>query len=715
MATLGRWSAGTTTQLPGTSWAAPNGIFGATQDRNDASAYAFANGTSTVTLPSSGLADGYLVIFAFEFEDASNGRHNPQLRALQASGTGNFITGHDSGFNRDNSEDRSYCRAWAFIDGPSAAATIQAQWRRDTDVPTGGTVQGFVEVIPLYYSNAGLYSSASTACPGGTTPTQITGFSADYESNTAAIEIASSTVTVKGENKRYLLLGSYYWQGIGAARTQRWGGLRIDGAADEEAQAYSYARNGANADIGSIFETVIETASTDRTVDMFVYRGPSTAGDFPKYGAQADGNTTGSNPAHSLVVLEFNDTTEVIRGASSAQTSLATAGSDVDIDIAASVAFNDAASFTKLSNTEITVEQATDVLAGGVIGGGYASSSGARFTGRAHLTKNGSEVGYTIAGDYGRGQQGTQDCWGWSANLLSAVDFAADDTLGISAGKIAGGEAGPGAALPGLSGLWAINLDTMEAASGATVTSAGHSNADAFGACTVSPAAIVVTSGAYSDPDALAAVTVSPGAVTVSAAGDVNQNAFGAAEIAPAGVAIVSGGYTSLSVVGGATVTPGVAQVRSGGLENGQTFGTANVNADGATLVSGGYADPDAFGAASVNIVAQAIVSGGHAEASSFPPATVSALYAIGSSGHEETSEFGAASLLNGLQLGRTVIIGQSALNLFAVSNSRNASALIAPKQQRGSVSASVTRQELAENENHNRLTGSKNASGLGA
>lgn len=457
---LGKWSGGTVSISPSTSWAAPASLF-PSEDRNDDSAFSFAAATSTLTLPSSDLADGYLVVGAFEYADTSNGRHNPQARFIQASGTGSFVSGSSTGYDRDNSENRAYARTWAFVDNPSAAATLQFQWKRDTDSPTGGTVRSVIEVIPLYYSNHGIYSSTSTACPGGTTPTQITGFTAVDESDTSAIEIASNVVTLKGDNKRYLALGSSYWQGIGNARTQRWHGFRVDGTMDDTAKGYSYARNAANADIGEMFTTIIDRATTDKTIDQFIYRGPAV-GTFPNAGADVDGNTTGSNPNHVTVILELNDSAEVFRSRSTTQQDINVAGTRVDLQIADTVDFNDSASFAKTSATEIDAVQATDVLLGANVSGGYASSSTARYTGYSELTINGTGQGDTFAGDYGRGNQSTQDCWGWSANLMSFVATSASDELGVNAGKITGGEGGTVDTFSGWVGFWGLNIQTLK-------------------------------------------------------------------------------------------------------------------------------------------------------------------------------------------------------------------------------------------------------------
>ncbi len=468
MAVLGRWSATTTTLSPTTTWASPNGLF-TTQDRNDGSAYSFTTTNSRVTLPSSDLADGYLVFAFFEYEDTSNGRHNPQARIVQASGTGNFVGQYSTGFNRDSSEDRSYARCWGFIDNPSAGATLGFQWRRDSDAPTGGTVRSVFEVVALYYSNVGVYSSNSTTSSGTTTPVQIGGFSAVTESDTSAIELISNEVSLKGDNKRYLCLGGAYWQNIGAARTQRIVGFRVDGTADTEAYAYSYGRNSANGDVGEMFTTIVETSTADRTIDLFSYRGDAI-GAFPNFGADAIGNTTGTSPQHSMVVIELNDDTEVFKSGNASQQSLQTAGTMVTIDVTPSsgLEFNDSNSFTRASDSGMNIEQDMDVMLGANIFGGYTAGTAQRATCYAEFTVNGTRQSYTANGNYARGDQGNQDCFGWSANMLSTIAVSTGEDVGVDAGKIAGGETGPVAVLNGYAGFWGINLDTLEADDGGT-------------------------------------------------------------------------------------------------------------------------------------------------------------------------------------------------------------------------------------------------------
>lgn len=518
MATLFQATGGVIgTMQPSTTWAAPNGLF-PTADRNDSSAYTWTSSTSTVTLPSSGLADGYLFLWGFEFEDTSNGRHNPQGRMTQASGTGNFVSASTGGYNRDTSEDRSYVSGWSFVDGPSASATFQFQWRRDTDAPNAsdGTVRSFIQVVPFYYSDIGLYTSTSTTATGGTTPTQITGFSGTDGTN---ITISSNQISVTGDNKRYLCLGSAYHQGVGNARTQRWFGFEIDGTFDHSAKGCMYYRNAANADGGESFIKLIETATATRTIELNQYRGDGVAAG--QGGADVDGNTTGSNSAHSMVVIELNDSAEVYASVDSAggQEFALTGPVDVDIASTADIEFNDSASFTRSTDTGVNVEQNMDLFAFANVSFAREASSitsGSRWTHHGEFTVNGAEqTGVGFHGNYNRGNQSTTDTHGSSNNQAAFFAATSGQDFGVSCQELAGTEGGAGdiETQANWVGFGLINLDSLQGSSDTEVSA----NTDAL-TLTEQAASVSLDVGVGATVAALALAT---SAASISVATDV--------------------------------------------------------------------------------------------------------------------------------------------------------------------------------------------------
>ena len=465
MAVIGKWTGGAKAQgnLP-ESWTAPTNLFDV-QQRNDSSAYSFNATTSTLTLPSSGLANGYLVIGAYIYVDTSNGRFQPQARFARTAGTGNFVSALSSGYNRDSSEDTSYVRTWAFIDNPKGSSEIQFQWKADSDDSTGGTSMSVLEVIPFYYSDIGLFSSTSAAVYGGITPNQVTGFSGTNGTN---ISLSGNTVTVTGDNKRYLCLGGTFLEGTGSGRTQRWGGFRIDGSKADYAKGYTYYRNGSNDEGGEMFTTLIETATADRTLDVFIYRGDGVGSG--QGGADADGGSTPSVGNHSMVVIELEDNAEVFNTIDD------TGGIDLNVTgpvdqvlcRTTGVQFNDSGSFTRASDTAMNAEQGMDALFGANISAAQTVvGTTSRWTAGAKFTVNGSENNDTEAGDYLRNNQGSIDTFGWSANLMSYLPLSSGDDIGVSVQELAGGGDGGSAQVqPNWGGFWGINLDTLEASGG---------------------------------------------------------------------------------------------------------------------------------------------------------------------------------------------------------------------------------------------------------
>ena len=428
---IGRWNGAVVNTIPGTTWAAPASII-STQVRNDSSKYSWTAATSTLTLPSTDLADGYYVVCRIEF-NGQNNRFNPVGRFIQSSGTGNFISGNGGGYSRDTSNNNAYIHVFAFIDNPSAGAQLQFQWKRDSDANATGTNISVVDVISLFYDDAAIFKSTATALPGGTTPTKITGFSESLAASN--ISLASDTVTIAHTTgKRYLVLGNGFARASTTVRTQRWVGFTINSVQSNEFKGYHYLRNANNEYMGINFGGIIRTTASDVDVEMYCYRGDGIlSGDG---GADVDGGTTvgGGEAEWGMVFIELKDVTEVIRSSNSGATdSIPASVGREEISIAANVNFNDADSFTKVDNGNVQAEQDMDALI--LVNASGASTnvgSGTRGECKMNLDVDGVDDANFFHGNYIRGNQGSQDTFGWSAhlggyrNLSSGEDISVD-------------------------------------------------------------------------------------------------------------------------------------------------------------------------------------------------------------------------------------------------------------------------------------------------
>lgn len=442
-------------QLPGTTFTAFN--FN-TSVRNDG-IYTKPN-DATIELDEAGT---YLISATLKYVDGSNGRYNPQGRMVLSAGTGDVFTSYYSGYNRDNSENTAWVRVTGVVVNASADAQIQIQHRRDTDTSTLGSVSGAsdVQVIRINPTDYGIYQIGGTGNTfGGTTPNTVDITAATSESSTAAIEgnILSETVTVKGDNKRYLV-GWSVSGNTGGGRTQRIGHLEYDGVDELSTRAYCYQRNAANEYCGLGSMDIIETATTDIDIQVEVFRGPGVAAD--QGGANSDGSfiTDGNG---QMIVLEMPDYLEVFRSHDS--TGVQNLSAAQTLNIARDVDFNDAASFTKASNTAVDVTNPADIFSWANIWTARNNiASGARQTSFGSITVNGVEQSTGQHGNYARGEQGTTDTFGMSFHPagIFTVGTAGHD-IGVNSDPLAGGEAGgTDRTQPNTLGFFALNLDTL--------------------------------------------------------------------------------------------------------------------------------------------------------------------------------------------------------------------------------------------------------------
>jgi hypothetical protein len=84
--------------------------------------------------------------------------------------------------------------------------------------------------------------------------------------------IATDEITLRGDNKKYLVAWSVSFDS-GGARTQRVGHLEYDNTDILSTKSYCYQRNAANEYCGLGSLDVIETTTADISVQAEVFRG----------------------------------------------------------------------------------------------------------------------------------------------------------------------------------------------------------------------------------------------------------------------------------------------------------------------------------------------------------------------------------------------------------------------------------------------------------
>jgi len=408
-------------------------------------------------------AGDYLIIATTSDEDTSNGRYNSQIKAEQISGTWDFFTSHYTGYSRDNSENVSWTRAVSVVIWASAGSQIQIQKRRDTDAPTGWSIinASDIQIIRIDQTNYGIYWIAGTGNSyGWTIPNTVSVDSIISQSNTSAIEanLATNSITLKWDNKKYLLAWSASFNGTGG-RTQRIGHLEYNGTDALSTRSYCYNRNGANQYCGLGSMDLIETATTDINVQTEVFRWDGVTAN--QWWADVDG-TLSSDGNGQIIVIEMPDTLEAFRSQdgngwqniSVAQT----------LDFARNVDFNDATSFTKISNTQISVTNNADIFSWANIWSARADIwSGRRQTSFGSIVIDWVEQTAGQHGSYSRWNQWTQDTFAlWFQPAGIYTTSGPWSTIWVNTNPLAWGETWwIDTTQPWTIGFFALNLDTL--------------------------------------------------------------------------------------------------------------------------------------------------------------------------------------------------------------------------------------------------------------
>jgi hypothetical protein len=586
----GHWQDSAGSQVPTTSWA---GFNFASQIRNDSGSNLTKPNDSTVQVGEA-LPSGKAKFFVatIKFDQTRNNRGTAQGRFVLSSGTGNLFTTYATSYTRNSGNRTGWIKIMGVLTNCSEDAQVQVQWRSDTDAVTGGSISGDsdLQVSDLYFSEIGIYTDTTgNQAYGGTTRNTVTLNNNVQQTNTAAIERSGNTVTIKGNNKRYLILGSVAGD-AGGSRTQRISNIAYAGTAKADTQVYAYQRNSANEFAGMALADIYETATTDIAVTLQCYRGAGVAAD--QGGADVDGSWNSTPGFNGLCVIELDDNAEVFRSSDATGLQTLSGVATVTLNSMRAADFNDSASYTRASNTVMNVEASHNMLCwSNIFTARNNIASGTRATIGTRITINGTDQSVGEHGNYTRGNQGSQDCFGGSFNAGAIFAVTANDDIGVESFD-AGDNGGTDRTQAGTASFWALNLDTTEpAASGVTGTASITQAAN-----TLSSAGDVAVAGTLSESQADNTLTAagdvsitgtsSPSQAdnTLTAEGDVSVS--GTASIDQAADTLTASGGTQSSSTGDADITQADNTLSSSG--DVLVDGDASLTNDSDTLSSSG-------------------------------------------------------------------------------------------------------------------------------
>lgn len=455
MAIVGHWRDNLGGQIPGTGY---GGFDVSTQIRNDGNVYNLVAGNS-ISVPSAG---SYYFEAQIRYLDTSNGRYNPKGRFLLTSGSGTLFTTHKSGYSRDNSENVAWLKIYGFYTGGGANDTIQLQHIRDTDAPAGGSVAGQsdFQVVELPNIQAvGIYGTTASNSYGGTARNRVTLNQTILESDTSLIERSGDQIQLKNTTGKYIVLHGISGSS-GSSRTQRISNIDIGGTPILDSQSYAYQRNGSNEYGGTAKKNLHVNTGAATLLGMQCFRGLGVSAD--QGGANVDGNWSNIAAETGLCIIELPAPAKVARYVDSVGIQNITPTASQSLNVFRDVV-TESDGFSSASNTEGSFNLDTDLLIGGTIFAARNNvASGARYTGETFINIDGTNQTTGQHGNYSRGNQGSQDTFGWSAAPGGIYAYTANDPISISVNRLAGGEAGgTDRTQPNTAGIWMLDLDSL--------------------------------------------------------------------------------------------------------------------------------------------------------------------------------------------------------------------------------------------------------------
>ena len=455
---IGHWKDSVWGQIPGTTFAG----FNFNQEVRNDGIYTKPN-DSTIQFNE---AWDYLVIATTHDDSNTNDRYNPQLRVEQISWTWDVFTSYYTGYSRSLAEDESWVRAVSVVIGASANSQIQVQKRRDIESLTWWSVanNSDVQVIRITQNNYWLYRTGWTGnLYAGTTPNTVSIDTITSQSDTSSIEwdTATNTISLKGDNKKYLIAWANSFNSGSNTRTQRIWHLEYNGVDKLSTRAYCYGRdvNNEYCWLGSM--DIIETWTADITVQAEIYKGDWVWAD------QGWANSDGANKTDGngqMIVLELPEYLEVFRSEDSV--GLQQINSAQTFNIARDVNFSDSASFTKNTDTQVRVTNPADIFSWANIWTARNNVATVnRQTSFGSVTIDGVEQTTWRHGSYSRWNQWSTDTFALSFHPAGIYTTTwVWSTLWVNSDPIVGWSGGwEDRTQPWTLGFFALNFDTLVA------------------------------------------------------------------------------------------------------------------------------------------------------------------------------------------------------------------------------------------------------------
>ncbi len=427
----------------------------------------------------------YLIIVECEHNSTHNNRQNIQWK-VQRNSTDHAGSWND-GYSRNTSNSILWIRGFMIAPFNGTTDTFRVQHRRDigAGTPAGTYTDTTVKVIRLSDTTTALpyghYGTPTSQSSHTNTWTTVAGLDVITETDTSVIELQAggSAIRLKEADRPYLFVYSMVNSDSGAGRTHRVTRARHNADPIWHSIASEYQRNSADQYASPSGMGLVRPGTANQDLDFQIIGYTNTHWGVWDTGSWALSAAAGQA---GVMVIALPDTVDVAIFEDETGNQTVTGTGLVNINAARTTVGTADSPFSRISNTDVDVTTATDILSHAAIEVDRSTANGTRWTGGIRHEIEGVDNAESRGGGYERGDQSSDDCKDVAIATTYVGAVSANDTLQIEKYNPDGNNGG-GTMQTQWAGWFLIDLGSLEVASGTIydLNGAGAAAADGDG------------------------------------------------------------------------------------------------------------------------------------------------------------------------------------------------------------------------------------------
>lgn len=378
----------------------------------------------------------YLIIAEGEHESTHNNRQNIQIKIQRNSA--DFAGAWNDGYSRNTANSLLWVRGYMIAHFNGTTDDFEIHYRRDAGggTPAGTFNDQTIKVIQLNEGDAnslpyGHYGTPTTQSGHSNTWVQVAGLDVITENDTATIELQAggALIRLKEADRPYLFVYAMVNSDAGAGRTHRVARARHNADPIWNSLSSEYQRNAADQYASPAGMGLVRPGAANQDLDFEIIG--YTLGTH--WGVWDPGSWALSVAAGEagVMVIALPATTDIAIFEDETGVQTVSGTGLVDINAARTTVGTADSPFSRISNTDVDVTVATDILSHAAFLVERSTANGTRWTGGVRHEIETVDNAESRGGGYERGDQSSDDCMNCAIATTYVGAAALNDTLQI--------------------------------------------------------------------------------------------------------------------------------------------------------------------------------------------------------------------------------------------------------------------------------------------